>query len=75
MDQLKQKQSTAFKNKMIQAVYQLFSSVGFNKEFEPLLAKKKSEQTEDKMRIQLFSKKASEQTEEKNVNIVMVYNK
>ena len=42
LDQLKQKQSTAFKNKMIQAVYQLFNSFGFNKEFEPLFSKKES---------------------------------
>ena len=50
---------------MIQAVYQLFNSVGFNKEFAPLFSEKEAEQTEDKMRIPLFSKKESEQTEEK----------
>ena len=32
LDQLKQKQSTAFQNKMIHVVYQLFNSFGFNKE-------------------------------------------
>ena len=48
MDQLKQKQSTAFKKKMIQAVYQLFNSFGFNKEFELLFSKKESVQTKEK---------------------------
>ena len=42
LDQLKQKQSTAFQNNMIQVVYQLFNSFGFNKEFEPLFSKKES---------------------------------
>ena len=42
LDQLKQKQSTALRNKMVQVVYQLFNSFGFNKEFEPLFSKKKS---------------------------------
>ena len=46
LDQLKQKQSTAFQNKMIQVVYQLFNSFGFNKEFEPLFSEKESERTE-----------------------------
>ena len=41
LDRLKQKQSTAFQNNMIQVVYQLFNSFGFNKEFEPLFSKKK----------------------------------
>ena len=45
MDQLKEKQSTAFQNKMIQLVYQLFNSFGFNKEFAPLFNQIKSEQT------------------------------
>ena len=40
LDQLKKKQSTAFKNKMIRVVYQLFNSFGFNEEFEPLFSKK-----------------------------------
>ena len=40
LDRLKQKQSTAFQNNMIQVVYQLFNSFGFNKEFEPLFSKK-----------------------------------
>ena len=39
LDRLKQK-SIAFQNKMIQVVYQLFSSFGFNKEFEPSFSKK-----------------------------------
>ena len=63
-DQLKQKQSTAFQNKMIHVVYQIFNSFGFNKEFAPLLSKKESEKTEEKMQIPLFSKKESEQTED-----------
>ena len=40
LDKLKQKQSTALQNKMVRVVYQLFNSFGFNKELEPLLAKK-----------------------------------
>ena len=47
LDQLKQKQSTVLRNKMVQVVYQLFNSFGFNKEFEPLFTKKKlSEKSE-----------------------------
>ena len=41
LDQLKQKQSTVLQNKMVQAVYQLFNSFGFNKQFEPLFSQKK----------------------------------
>ena len=51
-------------NKRIQVVYQLFNSFGFNKEFEQLFSKTKSEQTEEGMQIPLFSQKESEQTEE-----------
>ena len=40
LDQLKQKQSTVLRNKMVQVVYQLFNSFGFNKEFELLFTKK-----------------------------------
>ena len=40
LDQLKQKQSTVLRNKMVQVVYQLFNSFGFNKEFEPLFTEK-----------------------------------
>ena len=47
LDQLKQKQSTAFQNKMIQVVYQLSNSFGFNKEFAPLFNQVKLEQTEE----------------------------
>ena len=36
LDQLKQKQSTVLRNKMVQVVYQLFNSLGFNKKFAPL---------------------------------------
>ena len=49
LDQLKQKQSTILRNKMVQVVYQLFNSFGFNKEFAPLFSQIKSEQTEEKM--------------------------
>ena len=34
---------------MVQVVYQLFNSFGFNKEFAPLFSQIKSEQTEEKM--------------------------
>ena len=47
LDQLKQKQIT-FQNKMVQVVYQLFNSFGFNKEFAPWFSQIKSEQTEEK---------------------------
>ena len=47
LDQLKQKQSTAFQNKMIQVVYQLSNSFGFNKEFSPLFNQVKSGQIEE----------------------------
>ena len=49
LDQSKKKQSTVLQNKMVQAVYQLFNSFGFNKEFAPLSSQIKSEQTEEKM--------------------------
>ena len=65
LNQPKQKQSTALRNKMVQVVYQFFNSFGFNNEIEPLFNEKESEQTEEKMRIPLFSKKELEQTEEK----------
>ena len=54
LDQLKQKQSTVLRNKMVQVVYQLFNSFGFNKEFAPLSSQLKSEQTEEKMQIPLW---------------------
>ena len=37
LDQLKQKQSGVFQNKMIHVIYQLFNSFGFNKELTNLL--------------------------------------
>ena len=40
LDQLKQKQSTVLRNKMVEVVYQLFNSFVFNKEFEPLFTQK-----------------------------------
>ena len=46
LSQLRENQSTVFQNKMIQVVYQLFSSFGFNKEFLPLFSEKESEQIE-----------------------------
>ena len=54
LDQLKQKQSTVLRNKMVQVVYQLFNSFGFNKEFAPLSNEIKPEQTEEKMQIPLW---------------------
>ena len=54
LDQLKQKQSTVLRNKMVQVVYQLFNSFGFNKEFAPLFSQIKSEQTEEKIQIPLW---------------------
>ena len=54
LDQLKQKQSTVFQNKMVQVAYQLFNSFGFNKEFEPVSSQIKSEKTEEKMQISLW---------------------
>ena len=56
LDQLKQKQSTAFQNKLIHVVYQLFNSFGFNKKFAPLSSQIKLEQTEEKMQIPLWIK-------------------
>ena len=56
LDQLKQKQSTAFQNKLIHVVYQLFNSFGFNKKFAPLSSQIKLEQTEEKMQIPLWFK-------------------
>ena len=46
LDQLKQKQSTVLRNKMVQVVYQLFNSFGFNKEFAPLFSQIKSNNKE-----------------------------
>ena len=54
LDQLKQKQSTVLRNKMVEVVYQLFNSFGFNEEFEPLFSQIKSEQSEEKMQIPLW---------------------
>ena len=65
LGQLKQKQSTAFQNKLIHVVYQLFNSFGFDKKSAPLFSQIKSEQAEEEMQIPIFSKAKSEQTEEK----------
>ena len=56
LDQLEQKQSTVPRTKMIQVVYQLFNSFGFNKEFAPLFSQIKLEQTEEKMQIPFWIK-------------------
>ena len=64
LDQLKQKHSTAFKNKIIQAVYQLFNSFGFNKEFEPLFSKKESEWAKKELKIKSLSERSKSDTKE-----------
>ena len=48
LNQLKQKQSTTFQNKLIHVVYQFFNLFAFYKEFAPLSSQIKSEQTEEK---------------------------
>ena len=61
LDQLKQKQTTAFKNKLIHVVYQLFNSFGFDKDFAPLFSQIKSEQTEEepvKLKIESLSERS-----------------
>ena len=61
LDQLNQKQSTAFQNKMIQVVYQLFNSFGFNKEFAPIFNQIKLEQTKEepvKLKIESLPEKS-----------------
>ena len=40
LEQLGKKQNTDFQNKMIHVVYELFDTLGFNKEFEPLFSEK-----------------------------------
>ena len=67
LDQLKQKQSAVFQNKMIHVVYQLFNSFGFNKELIPLFYIIKSEQTEEepvKLKIESFSERSKSATKE-----------
>ena len=54
LKQLRQEEKTVFQNKIIQVVYQLFNSFGFNKEFAPLFSEKESEQTEEKMQKLLW---------------------
>ena len=41
---------------MVQVVYQVFNSFGFNKEFAPLFSQIKSRQAEEKMQIPLWFK-------------------
>ena len=38
LEQLGKKQNADFQNKMIHVVYELFDTLGFNKEFEPLFS-------------------------------------
>ena len=67
LDQLKQKQSSAFQNNLIHIVYQLFNSFGFNKEFGPLFSQVKSEQTEDEpveLKIGSLSERSKSETKE-----------
>ena len=71
LDQAKQKQSTVLRNKMVQIVYQLFNSFGFNREFEPLFTKKESEQTEEepvKLKIESLSEKSKSDTKKPTQN-------
>ena len=67
LDQLKQKQSAVFQNKMIHVVYQLFNSFGFDKELTPLFYIIKSKQTEEepvKLKIESFSERSKSATKE-----------
>ena len=67
LDQLKQKQSTTFQNKMIHVVYQLFNSFDFNKESAPLFSQIKSEKTEEepvKLKIESLSERSKSDTKE-----------
>ena len=67
LDQLKQKQSSAFENNLIHIVYQLFNSFGFNKEFGPLFSQEKSEQTEDEpveLKIESLSERSKSDTKQ-----------
>ena len=67
LDQLKQKQSTVLRNKMVQVVYQLFNSFGFNKEFAPLFSQIKSEQTEEErvtLKIESLPERSKSDTKE-----------
>ena len=62
MDQPRQKQSSAFQNKIIQVVYQLFNSFCFNKEFEPLFSKKESERAKEKLNLKSLSERSKSDT-------------
>ena len=67
LGQLKQKQSTAFQNKLIHVVYQLFNSFGFNKGFTPLFYQIKSEKTEEEpvsLKIKSLSERSKSGTKE-----------
>ena len=54
---------------MVQVVYQLFNSFGFNKEFAPLFSQIKSEQTEEKIQIPLWFKINKPEFDELTSNI------
>ena len=70
LDQIQQKQSTGFQNKMIQVVYQLFNLFGFRvlaKSLNHYLAKKESEQTEEepvKLKTESLSERSKSDTKE-----------
>ena len=53
---IKAKTKYCSSKQVVQVVYQLFNSFGFNKEFAPLFSQIKSEQTEEKMQIPLWFK-------------------
>ena len=54
---------------MVQVVYQLFNSFGFNKEFAPLFSQIKSEQIEEKLQIPLWFKTNKPEFDELTSNI------
>ena len=60
---------------MIQVVYQLFNSFGFNKEFAPLFSQKKLEQNEEKMQIPFWIKINKQEFDELASNIYNNQNK
>ena len=64
LDQQRQKQNTAFQNKMIHVVSQLFNSFGFNKKFEPLFSEKESEWTKKELKIKSLSERSKSDTKE-----------
>ena len=59
---------------MVQIVYQLFNSFGFNKEFAPLFSQIKPEQTEEKMQKLWWFKINKPEFEELTSNIYDIQN-